>query len=162
MTIDKEIVKETEISPLVWLEFLGLPEEKRKGFFFTNVINVKRRKYNVRITTAVDVPSIQVYALGLVYGVCRSTAQIYQVKSQSLLWLFKFTSLAVNLHLHLSYQRAMVVLQGRGCQRVADVQTEIPGRTFTDSSTGGLSKVLFLHQECLRLVRDNQEDCQYG
>jgi len=63
--IKRPIVKETELTPLVRLQFRGLPEEKRKGFLFENVVDVKGRRYEAMVATAIYASSIQMYGLAL-------------------------------------------------------------------------------------------------
>ena len=63
--IHRSIVKETEITPLVRLQFRGLPESERKGFIFDNVTDTKGRKYGMKVATGIYASSIQMYALGL-------------------------------------------------------------------------------------------------
>jgi len=57
--VKRPIVKETELTPLVRLQFRGLPEEKRKGFLFENVVDVKGRRYEAMVATAIYASSIQ-------------------------------------------------------------------------------------------------------
>ena len=47
------IVIETELIPLVRLQFRGLPEEQRKGFLFENVVSVTGRKFDSSIAVGV-------------------------------------------------------------------------------------------------------------
>ena len=64
-TISRPTVKETELTSLVRLQLRGLPPEERKGFLFENVVDVKGRKYGMKVATSIYAPSIQIYALGL-------------------------------------------------------------------------------------------------
>ena len=50
--IDELINKDTELMPLVRWQFRGLPEEERRAFLFTNVTDVKGRKYDIQIGRA--------------------------------------------------------------------------------------------------------------
>jgi len=59
--ITQSVIKETEISPLVRLQFRGLPEEQRKGFLFENVKDVKNRAYDIRVATGVYASSLPEY-----------------------------------------------------------------------------------------------------
>ena len=45
--IDELINKDTELMPLVRWQFRGLSEEERRAFMFTNVTDVKGRKYDI-------------------------------------------------------------------------------------------------------------------
>ena len=51
-TIKNPINKDTELGPLVRLQFRGLPEEERKGFLFTNVTDSRGNKYDVPCSMA--------------------------------------------------------------------------------------------------------------
>ncbi len=59
------IIKETELMPLVKLQFRGLPEEERKGFLFDNVVSVTGRKYDASVAVACLAGSREIYAIGL-------------------------------------------------------------------------------------------------
>ncbi|MFM1813494.1 MAG: hypothetical protein RLZ98_189 [Pseudomonadota bacterium] len=64
--IDKPINKDTELHPLVRLQFLGgLPENERKAFLFTNVVDAKGRKYEMPVLLGALSSSQQIYALGM-------------------------------------------------------------------------------------------------
>lgn len=64
--VKKPMVKETEIFPLVRIQFAGLPEDQRKGFLFENIIDVTGRSYpDWSVAIGVNAASRQVYALGL-------------------------------------------------------------------------------------------------
>ncbi len=48
VTIDRPIDKDAELHPLVRWQFVGgLPEQDRKAFLFTNVIDGRGRKYAI-------------------------------------------------------------------------------------------------------------------
>jgi 4-hydroxy-3-polyprenylbenzoate decarboxylase len=63
--IDREINKDTQLHPLVRLQFRGLPEAERKAFLFTNVIDVSGRRYDIPIVIACLAGSRQIYGVGL-------------------------------------------------------------------------------------------------
>lgn len=63
--IKREINKDTELHPLVRLQFRGLPEEERKAFLFENVTDSQGRKYKGAVATCTAAPNTEVYALGL-------------------------------------------------------------------------------------------------
>ncbi len=44
--VNQEINKDTELHPLVRLQFRGLPESERKAFLFTKVMDVSGRHYD--------------------------------------------------------------------------------------------------------------------
>ena len=77
--ISEPIVKETELASLVRLQYRGLDDEKRRGFVFENVRDVKGRKYDMKSATGVYASSVQIYALGLQ---CDPTRQSIQAKWQ--------------------------------------------------------------------------------
>jgi UbiD family decarboxylase len=45
-TVDEPVCKDTELVPLVRLQFRGLPEDKRKAFWFRNVTDARGRTYD--------------------------------------------------------------------------------------------------------------------
>ena len=59
------VKKETELVPLVRLQYRGLPEEQRKGFLFENVTSVTGRKFDAQVAVACLAGSREIYALGL-------------------------------------------------------------------------------------------------
>ncbi|MDP2719123.1 MAG: UbiD family decarboxylase [Dehalococcoidia bacterium] len=63
--IKRPMNKDTEIHPLVRLEFRGLPEEERVAFLFENVVDVTGRKYDIPVLVASHAASRQVYAIGM-------------------------------------------------------------------------------------------------
>jgi 4-hydroxy-3-polyprenylbenzoate decarboxylase len=63
--VDRPICKETELTPLVRLQYRGLPEEMRKGFLFNDVRDAKGKKMEMKVATGIYASSIQIYALGL-------------------------------------------------------------------------------------------------
>jgi 4-hydroxy-3-polyprenylbenzoate decarboxylase len=63
--IDKQFNKDTEIHPLVRLQFRGLAEADRKGWLFDNIVDVTGRKYDMPVALAVMAPTRQVYAWGM-------------------------------------------------------------------------------------------------
>ncbi|MEM0158857.1 MAG: UbiD family decarboxylase [Thermoplasmataceae archaeon] len=63
--IDRKISLETELMPLVRLQFRGLPENQRKGFLFTNVYNAKGKHFDAQVSTGVLSSSLEIYATGM-------------------------------------------------------------------------------------------------
>ncbi len=59
------VVKETELMPMVRLQFRGLKEEDRRAFLFENVTDVNGRRYDARVGVALYAPSQELYALGM-------------------------------------------------------------------------------------------------
>ena len=63
--IDRSINKDTELHPLVRLQFRGLPESERKAFIFTNVTDVNGRKFGMPVVVGHLAASRRIYALGM-------------------------------------------------------------------------------------------------
>jgi 4-hydroxy-3-polyprenylbenzoate decarboxylase len=59
------INKDTELHPLVRLQFRGLPEKQRKAFLFENVVDAKGRKYDIPVLVGALAGSADIYALGM-------------------------------------------------------------------------------------------------
>src|SRR5262245_119464 len=59
------INKDTELHPLVRLQFRGLPESQRKAFLFENVVDAKGRKYDIPVLVGALAGSAEIYALGM-------------------------------------------------------------------------------------------------
>ncbi|MFC1955092.1 UbiD family decarboxylase [Chloroflexota bacterium] len=63
--IKRPINKDTELHPLVRLQFRGLPEEERKAFLFENVYDSRGRNYDSPVAVAAIAASMDVYATGM-------------------------------------------------------------------------------------------------
>lgn len=63
--VSQPVNKDTELHPLVRLQFRGLPEEERKAFYFDNVYDSKGKKYDIPVVVGVLGASPQVYAIGM-------------------------------------------------------------------------------------------------
>jgi len=63
--VQEPINKDTELHPLVRLQFRGLPEEARKGFLFENVVDARGRKYDIPVAVAVHAASREIYAIAM-------------------------------------------------------------------------------------------------
>ncbi|MFM2129402.1 MAG: hypothetical protein RL477_948, partial [Pseudomonadota bacterium] len=59
------INKDTELHPLVRLQFRGLPESRRKAFLFENVHDARGRKYDIPVLVGAMAGSSDIYALGM-------------------------------------------------------------------------------------------------
>jgi UbiD family decarboxylase len=57
--------KDTELHPLVRLQFRGLPESQRKAFLFENVVDGRGRKYDIPVLVGALAGSAEIYALGM-------------------------------------------------------------------------------------------------
>ena len=66
LRIDRPIDKDTELHPLVRWQFLGgIPENKRRAFLFTNVIDRKGRRYDFPVAVGALAASPEIYAIGM-------------------------------------------------------------------------------------------------
>ena len=63
--VDREIKLETELMPIVRLQFRGLDESKRTGFLFTNVYDSKGKHFDAGVCTGVLSSSMEIYAAGM-------------------------------------------------------------------------------------------------
>src|SRR4029077_795790 len=59
------INKDTELHPLVRLQFRGLPESQRKAFLFENVTDSRGRSYDIPVLVGALAGSAEIYALGM-------------------------------------------------------------------------------------------------
>ena len=66
LEIDREINKDTEMHPLVRWQFRGgIPEEERKAFLFSNIVNSKGRKYEIPVLVCGLAGNKAIYRLGM-------------------------------------------------------------------------------------------------
>ena len=64
--VDRPINKDTELHPLVRWQFLGgVPEDERRAFLFTNVIDSKGRRYDIPVVVGALAASPRIYAMGM-------------------------------------------------------------------------------------------------
>ncbi len=63
--VDREVNKDTELSPLVRWQYRGLPVEQRKGFLFTRVVDSRGHRYPSAVAVACLGPSRRVIAHAL-------------------------------------------------------------------------------------------------
>ena len=64
--IDRPINKDTELHPLVRWQFIGgIPENERKAFLFTNVVDSKGRRYDIPVAVGALAASPEIYAIGM-------------------------------------------------------------------------------------------------
>jgi len=64
--IDRPINKDTELHPLVRWQFLGgIPEDQRRAFLFTNVVDSKGRRYDIPVAVGALASSPRIYAIGM-------------------------------------------------------------------------------------------------
>jgi 4-hydroxy-3-polyprenylbenzoate decarboxylase len=65
LRVSQPINKDTELHPLVRLQYRGLPEEQRKAFLFENVIDGRGRRYDMPVAVACYAGSTDIYAMGM-------------------------------------------------------------------------------------------------
>ena len=64
--IDRPINKDTELHPLVRCQFLGgIPEDERRAFLFTNVVDSGGRRYDIPVVVGALAASPKIYAVGM-------------------------------------------------------------------------------------------------
>jgi 4-hydroxy-3-polyprenylbenzoate decarboxylase len=64
--IDRPINKDTELHPLVRWQFIGgMPEDERRAFMFTNVVDSKGRRYDMPVVLGALAASPRIYAMGM-------------------------------------------------------------------------------------------------
>ncbi|HEY6820884.1 MAG TPA: UbiD family decarboxylase [Burkholderiales bacterium] len=66
ITVDRPINKDTEMHPLVRWQFRGgIAERDRKAFLFTNVVDSKKRKYDIPVVVGALAANREIYRLGM-------------------------------------------------------------------------------------------------
>src|SRR5205823_1162766 len=64
--VDRPINKDTELHPLVRWQFVGgMPENERRAFLFTNVVDSKGRRYDMPVVVGALAASPRIYAIGM-------------------------------------------------------------------------------------------------
>jgi UbiD family decarboxylase len=64
--IDHPVDKDSELHPLVRLQFIGgIPEAERKAFLFTNVTDGSGRRYEMQVVVGAIAASAEIYSLGM-------------------------------------------------------------------------------------------------
>jgi UbiD family decarboxylase len=64
--IDHPVDKDTELHPLVRLQFIGgLAEAERKAFLFTHVVDGSGRRYDIPVVVGAIAASAEIYSLGM-------------------------------------------------------------------------------------------------
>jgi 4-hydroxy-3-polyprenylbenzoate decarboxylase len=64
LRIKSEVVRETQVGPLYWLQYRGMPEAECKPLLFENVVDVNGRKLG-RVLLGPYAPSREIAALGM-------------------------------------------------------------------------------------------------
>src|SRR5207237_25883 len=66
ITVDRPINKDTEMHPLVRWQFRGgIAERDRKAFLFKNVVDSKKRKYDIPVVVGALAASREIYRIGM-------------------------------------------------------------------------------------------------
>src|SRR5258706_6410923 len=64
--IDRPINKDTELHPLFRCQFLGgVPEDERRAFLFTNVVDSQGRRYEIPVVVGALAASPKIYSVGM-------------------------------------------------------------------------------------------------
>ncbi len=64
--VDRPINKDTELHPLVRCQFLGgIPEEERRAFLFSNVVDSHGRRYDIPVAVGALAASPKIYSIGM-------------------------------------------------------------------------------------------------
>src|SRR6202140_3670718 len=64
--VDRPINKDTELHPLVRWQFLGgIPEDERRAFLFTNVVDSRGRHYDIPVAVGALAASPKIYGIGM-------------------------------------------------------------------------------------------------
>src|SRR5580693_2422308 len=64
--IDHPVDKDTELHPLVRLQFIGgIPEAERRAFLFTHVVDATGRRYDIPVVVGAIAASAEIYSLGM-------------------------------------------------------------------------------------------------
>ena len=63
--VTEAINKDTEMHPLVRLQFRGLEEKDRKAFLFENIYDSSGKKYDIPVVVCAMAGSTEIYALGM-------------------------------------------------------------------------------------------------
>jgi 4-hydroxy-3-polyprenylbenzoate decarboxylase len=64
--IDHPVDKDTELHPLVRLQFIGgIPEAQRRAFLFTHVVDGSGRRYDIPVVVGAIAASPEIYSLGM-------------------------------------------------------------------------------------------------
>ena len=63
--VTRSINKDTELMPLVRLQYRGLPEEQRTAFLFDNIVDMKGKHYRGSVAVGALAGNEAIYAAGL-------------------------------------------------------------------------------------------------
>jgi UbiD family decarboxylase len=65
LRIRRPINKDTELNPLVRLQFRGLPESQRRAFFFEKIVDSAGRQFDMPLVVGCMAGTREIYALGM-------------------------------------------------------------------------------------------------
>lgn len=71
----RPVNKDSELMPLMRLQYRGLPDEARRAFLYENVTDGRGRRYDMKVLTGMYGSSRQILALGM--G-CSDPGEIYE------------------------------------------------------------------------------------
>src|SRR3954470_11996653 len=64
--IDRPVNKDTQLQPLVRWQFIGgVPEDERRAFLFTHVVDSKGKRYDMPVAIGALASSPKIYAMGM-------------------------------------------------------------------------------------------------
>src|SRR4030095_6760809 len=64
--VERPINKDTELHPLVRWQFVGgIPEDQRRAFLFTNVVDSRGHRYDMPVASGALASSPRIYAVGM-------------------------------------------------------------------------------------------------
>lgn len=63
--IKRQINKDSELMPLVRLQYRGLPEEQRRAFLFDKMVDTRGKEYHTPVAVSVLAGSTEIYAKGM-------------------------------------------------------------------------------------------------
>ena len=61
----RPVNKDTELMPLMRLQYRGIPDDQRQAFLFDNVVDSRGRQHKIRVATGMYGSSREIAALGL-------------------------------------------------------------------------------------------------
>jgi len=122
----RAVNKDTELMPLMRLQYRGLPDDKRQAFLFENVIDSRGRRHDVRVATGMYGSSREIAALGL--G-CADPAEIYEKWRQALAKPFEARQVA-------SAPVQEIVYTGEGLKKFG--VTSLPAPVEEPGFSGGI------------------------
>ena len=74
--IKQPINKDTELHPLVRLQYRGLPEEQRRAFFFEKVMDVRGRSFDIPVAVGCYAGNLDIYGNPMVMATTMAVEEI--------------------------------------------------------------------------------------